>query len=277
MHSMLCCSLDVVVHEHVSLRIRLLPLSPAQEAGVPVKLARSIGIAVDHRRRNRSLESLQVPYWAQSVLLSRLGQPLQSLRRAAKTITQLACRSSESCPITHSCRVQHSLLKSTLPDHAWMQCTQENSGRLKGYKANLVLFPRNSKKPKSGEATAEERGAAVQLEGRTVMALPRSKPEVETVEITEEMQVPPVACLLNAWLLPERRFNARYQVARHLMGELTCAVVTSHFQPAYAHTVMTALANTKRSPAQPVLSCIKHSAHLRSICNLVQHGVWCAG
>ena len=32
-----------------------------QEAGVPVKLARSIGIAVDHRRRNRSLESLQVP------------------------------------------------------------------------------------------------------------------------------------------------------------------------------------------------------------------------
>ena len=66
---------------------------------------------------------------------------------------------------------------------------QENAGRLKGYKANLVLFPRNSKKPKAGEATAEERGAAVQLAGKTLMALPRSKPEVETVEITEEMQV----------------------------------------------------------------------------------------
>jgi hypothetical protein len=31
-----------------------------QEAGIPRKLAPTIGIAVDHRRRNRSLESLQV-------------------------------------------------------------------------------------------------------------------------------------------------------------------------------------------------------------------------
>lgn len=30
-----------------------------QEAGIPAKLAPTIGIAVDHRRRNRSLESLQ--------------------------------------------------------------------------------------------------------------------------------------------------------------------------------------------------------------------------
>lgn len=34
-------------------------LSPLQEAGIPAKLAPTIGIAVDHRRRNRSLESLQ--------------------------------------------------------------------------------------------------------------------------------------------------------------------------------------------------------------------------
>ena len=66
---------------------------------------------------------------------------------------------------------------------------QENAGRLKGYKANLVLFPRNSKKPKSGEATADERSAAVQLEGKVLMPLPRTKPELEAVEITEEMQV----------------------------------------------------------------------------------------
>lgn len=32
---------------------------PLQEAGIPAKLAPTIGIAVDHRRRNRSLESLQ--------------------------------------------------------------------------------------------------------------------------------------------------------------------------------------------------------------------------
>jgi large subunit ribosomal protein L13e len=30
-----------------------------QEAGIPSKLAATIGIAVDHRRKNRSLEGLQ--------------------------------------------------------------------------------------------------------------------------------------------------------------------------------------------------------------------------
>ena len=54
-----------------------------QEAGVSAALARTIGIAVDHRRRNKSLESLQA-----------------------------------------------------------------NVQRLKAYKAKLLLFPRNSKKPK---------------------------------------------------------------------------------------------------------------------------------
>jgi large subunit ribosomal protein L13e len=36
-----------------------------QEAGIPIKLASSIGVAVDHRRRNRSLEGLQVILGAQ--------------------------------------------------------------------------------------------------------------------------------------------------------------------------------------------------------------------
>ena len=76
-----------------------------------------------------------------------------------------------------------------MPSSNPVSYAQENAGRLKGYKANLVLFPRHGRKPKAGEATAEERGAAVQLAGKTLMALPRSKPEVETVEITEEMQV----------------------------------------------------------------------------------------
>ena len=68
--SELCCSVCVN---------SILP----QEAGVSAALARTIGIAVDHRRRNKSLESLQA-----------------------------------------------------------------NVQRLKAYKAKLLLFPRNSKKPK---------------------------------------------------------------------------------------------------------------------------------
>ena len=42
-------------------------LSALQEAGISVKLAPTIGIAVDHRRRNRSLESLQVGPSPQSI------------------------------------------------------------------------------------------------------------------------------------------------------------------------------------------------------------------
>lgn len=62
-----------------------------QQAGINPKLAPTIGIAVDHRRKNLSEEGLQ-----------------------------------------------------------------ENVQRLKAYKSNLVLFPRNAKKVKEGEASAEE-------------------------------------------------------------------------------------------------------------------------
>lgn len=41
-----------------------------QEAGIPRRFAPSVGIAVDHRRRNKSLESLQVR-------LGRFGRRLQ--------------------------------------------------------------------------------------------------------------------------------------------------------------------------------------------------------
>ena len=34
--------------------------------------------------------------------------------------------------------------------------TQENANRLKAFKTNLVVFPRRSKKPKAGDASAEE-------------------------------------------------------------------------------------------------------------------------
>lgn len=69
-----------------------------QEAGIPRKLAPTIGISVDPRRQNLSEESLKA-----------------------------------------------------------------NVERLKAYKARLVLFPRNPKAPKAGEATAEEAQAGSQI------------------------------------------------------------------------------------------------------------------
>lgn len=42
------------------LTLLCLCLVESQEAGIPAKFAPTIGIAVDHRRKNRSLEGLQV-------------------------------------------------------------------------------------------------------------------------------------------------------------------------------------------------------------------------
>jgi len=75
-------------------------LDELKEAGVNRHLALSIGIAVDHRRKNKSEKSFKT-----------------------------------------------------------------NVQRLKQYKSKLVLFPRNNKKPKKGEATKEQRDKAEQQQG----------------------------------------------------------------------------------------------------------------
>ncbi len=68
--------------------------------------------------------------------------------------------------------------------------TQENTARLKAYKANLVLFPRRSRKPKAGDAPAEELGVAgKQQHAGALMPITRIARELETVEITDEMRV----------------------------------------------------------------------------------------
>lgn len=97
-------------------------LEELKEAGIPAKLAPTIGIAVDHRRRNRSLESLQ-----------------------------------------------------------------ENAGRLKAYKANLVVFPRRAGKPRAGDASAEELAAVAQLSG-AIAPIRAAKPALELVKLTEEQK-----------------------------------------------------------------------------------------
>merc|ERR1712117_964800 len=71
-------------------------LEEIKAAGLSKKFARTIGIAVDHRRRNKSVESLQL-----------------------------------------------------------------NSQRLKEFKSKMILFPINAKKPRKGDATAEEMSKAV--------------------------------------------------------------------------------------------------------------------
>eukprot|EP00128_Syssomonas_multiformis_P003605 Colp12_sorted_trinity150504_noHs@33550 len=93
-----------------------------KEAGISRKVAQTIGIAVDHRRTNKSVESLQA-----------------------------------------------------------------NVQRLKEYKSKLIVFPRNSKKPKKGDSSAEECKSAVALQGAV---LPITQPIIrhKARAITEEEQ-----------------------------------------------------------------------------------------
>jgi len=97
-------------------------LEELKAAGIPKKLAPTIGIAVDHRRKNRCLESLQ-----------------------------------------------------------------ENVARLNTYRAKLVVFPRRSRKTKTGDSSAEELSSVTQLSG-TVLPIVKPRPTAEIVSITDEMK-----------------------------------------------------------------------------------------
>nr|O48513.1 RecName: Full=Large ribosomal subunit protein eL13; AltName: Full=60S ribosomal protein L13; AltName: Full=BBC1 protein homolog [Chlamydomonas sp. W80]BAA23724.1 BBC1 protein [Chlamydomonas sp. W80] len=97
-------------------------LEELKEAGIPAKFAPTVGIAVDHRRKNRSLETLQA-----------------------------------------------------------------NVQRLKTYRASLVIFPRNMKKPKAFEASAADCSAASQAKGE-LLPLKGTKPALELVKITADMK-----------------------------------------------------------------------------------------
>ncbi|KAJ9525328.1 60S ribosomal protein L13 [Haematococcus lacustris] len=97
-------------------------LEELKEAGIPAKFAPTIGIAVDHRRKNKSLESLQT-----------------------------------------------------------------NVARLKAYRSNVVLFPRNVKKPKAGEASVADFRAVEQFKG-PLQPTTVTKPALELMKVTKDMK-----------------------------------------------------------------------------------------
>lgn len=63
----------------------------SQAAGLSAKFARSIGIAVDHRRRNKSVESLQVNVQRLKLYKSKLilfpKHPNKKLRKGEATVS----------------------------------------------------------------------------------------------------------------------------------------------------------------------------------------------
>merc|ERR1711904_142058 len=78
---------------------------------------------------------------------------------------------------------------------------QLNEQRLREYRANLVVFPRNAKAAKKGwktDASAEETAVATQFVGKVVMKKGASESKVETMKITSEMKEANVARTLKA-------------------------------------------------------------------------------
>ena len=53
-----------------------------------------------------------------------------------------------------------------------VESLQLNTQRLKEFKSKMILFPINAKKPRKGDATAEEMSKAVQLAGTKVILTP---------------------------------------------------------------------------------------------------------
>lgn len=98
-------------------------LEEIKAAGFVRKEARGLGIAVDHRRKNRSEEAFQL-----------------------------------------------------------------NVQRLKTYKSKLVVFPRNSRKPKNGDASVEEQAQAAQVTSKQVLPIeaPLSRADIKPRAITKD-------------------------------------------------------------------------------------------
>ena len=114
-----------------------------KEAGINRQLAQTIGIALDHRRRNRSEDSLAA-----------------------------------------------------------------NVQRLKEYKSKLVLFPRNAKKPKAGDASEADQKAATQQTG-TLFPVKKDAFAVTRMDVSEDMRKGSVFVKLRRTRADERLVGVR--------------------------------------------------------------------
>ena len=68
-----------------------------------------------------------------------------------------------------------------------VESLQLNTQRLKEYKSKLILFPLNAKKPRKGEATAEEVSKATQLVGKVMPVKPVVRRQ-KAMAVTEDMK-----------------------------------------------------------------------------------------
>lgn len=84
-------------------------------------------------------------------------------------------------------------IPSPLSGRRSLESLQENAARLKAYKSNLVIFPRNAKKPKAFETAGAGATAQVAQVKGTIMPIVKAKAAPQMVKITAEMKAAKVS------------------------------------------------------------------------------------
>lgn len=128
-------------------------LEELKEAGIPAKFAKTIGIAVDHRRRNRSLESLQLntarlrAYRGNVVLFPRRSSKPKQGDASKEELSAVSQLTGALLPIQHD---KHSLEKITLTSELK---DNEAYKKLRIERTNAKLLGKRAKK--AADAAAE--------------------------------------------------------------------------------------------------------------------------
>jgi len=150
-----------------------------QAAGIPKKLAPTVGIAVDNRRRNRSLESLQSnaqrlkTYKAKLVVFPRRARKFKVILDSMQLVLIF---------------VGLSLFSDTFEELTMILCLQ------------------------AGDSTPEELATATQVKG-DYMPIVRGAPSMELVKVTDEMKSFNAYAKLRLERINERHMGARLKRA----------------------------------------------------------------
>lgn len=91
---------------------------------------------------------------------------------------------------------------------------QVNVARLKEYKRRLIVFPRNNRRMKKGDATPEERSQAVQIKDKDILPIVEKLPKIRSRKITQEERDTVVTAVLRKELTDSKLWGQREKRAR---------------------------------------------------------------
>ena len=163
-----------------------------QAAGIPKKLAPTIGISVDHRRKNKSLEGLQANVQRLKTYKAKL---VIFPRRARKVKVWL-----ESVSFFFTWARIYFLNVSSLEDIV-----------LTAYE--FYLIPDHQHPLQAGDSTPEELASATQVQGDYMPITRGEKRSVEVVKVSDEMKSFAAYGMIRLERMNEKHLGARQKKA----------------------------------------------------------------